>query len=367
MREVDCVGALIRDSSARVYVHRRTASRRLFPGIWDIVGGHVEAGETPEEALAREVFEETGWTVREVLATVADWEWSYEGRVRREVDYLVTVDGELSSPRLEEGKHDAGAWVGADNVELLMVGRTDGDRRLLEIVAHAVRMRLTERLVLVPIGGPAEVLGGHGPDLERLHADPWVAEWYAETLSAEAAVERAATARAAWERDGVHKWMAYERAGGELGGGALAAGGGAGGSGALARGGALVGRGGLSRMRADSAVTRQIADLVGAGWAADRLELGWALVESARGRGYATEIGAAGLEFAFGALGARVVIAFTERHNRASRAVMERLGMEFAGEITAEGLVEGLAGVRADAPFAVHVATRATRTGPESL
>ncbi|GAB2560819.1 GNAT family N-acetyltransferase [Kribbella endophytica] len=347
MREVDCVGALIRDASQRVYVHRRTASRRLFPGIWDVVGGHLEAGEMPEEALAREVFEETGWTVRDVLAVVADWEWTYEGRVRRELDYLVTVDGDLSSPRLEEGKHDAGAWVGADDVELLMVGRTDGDRRLLEIVAHAVRMRMTERLRLVPIGGPAEVLGGHGPDLERLHADPWVAEWYAETLSAEAAIERAAKVHAAWERDGVNKWMAYERAGGESAG-----------SGEPAAAGALVGRGGLSRMGA-GAVTDQIAALVGPEWAADRLELGWALVESARGRGYATEIGAAGLEFAFGALGAQAVIAFTERHNRASRAVMDRLGMEYAGEITAEGLVEGLEGVQPEAPFAVHVTTRA--------
>lgn len=347
MREVDCVGALIRDASQRVYVHRRTASRRLFPGIWDVVGGHLEAGETPEEALAREVFEETGWTVRDVLAVVADWEWTYEGRARRELDYLVTVDGDLSSPRLEEGKHDAGAWVGADDVELLMVGRTDGDRRLLEIVAHAVRVRMTERLRLVPIGGPAEVLGGHGPDLERLHADPWVADWYAETLSAEAAVERAAKVHAAWERDGVNKWMAYERAGGESVG-----------SGEPGAAGALVGRGGLSRMGA-GAVTDQIAALVGPEWTADRLELGWALVESARGRGYATEIGAAGLEFAFGALGAQAVIAFTERHNRASRAVMERLGMEYAGEITAEGLVEGVAGVHADAPFAVYRRLRA--------
>jgi RimJ/RimL family protein N-acetyltransferase len=346
MRDVDCVGALIRDSSQRVYVHRRTASRRLFPGIWDVVGGHVEAGETPEEALAREVFEETGWVVRDVLAVVADWEWSYEGRVRRELDYLVAVDGDLSAPQLEEGKHDAGAWVGADDVELLMVGRTDGDRRLLEIVAHAVRMRMTERLELVPIGGPAEVLGGHAPDLERLHADPWVAQWYAETLSTEAALERAAEVQAAWDRDGVNKWMAYERTGGEPVGREV--------GGEPVGGGRLAGRGGLSRMGADSGTTEQIAALVGADWAVDRLELGWALVESARGRGYATEIGAAGLEFAFGALGAQAVIAFTERHNIASRAVMERLGMAFAGEITAQGLVEGVDGVRPDAPFAVY-------------
>ncbi|MEV6287960.1 GNAT family N-acetyltransferase [Kribbella sp. NPDC051770] len=346
MREVDCVGALIRDGEQRVYVQRRTLERRLFPGIWDIVGGHVEAGETPEEALAREVLEETGWVVRSVLAVVADWEWEYEGRVRRELDYLVEVDGDLSAPRLEEGKHDAGAWVGAEDVGLLMVGRTDGDERLRDIVAHVVRMRMSERLRLVPVGGPAEVLGGHAEDLVRLHADPVVAEWYAETLTAEGAVERARQVRAAWERDGVNKWMAYERDGGAGDDGS--------GTSGDAGSGRLVGRGGLSRMGARSSVTGQIAALVGDAWAADRLEVGWALVESARGRGYATEIGAAGLEFAFGALRARTVIAYTERHNRASRAVMERLGMTYAGEIRAEGLVEGVEGVQQDAPFAVY-------------
>ncbi|TDD48740.1 NUDIX domain-containing protein, partial [Kribbella antibiotica] len=67
MRAVDCVGALIRDAAGRVYVHRRSPDRRLLPGLWDVVGGHVDPGEAPEEALRREVEEETGWVVREVL------------------------------------------------------------------------------------------------------------------------------------------------------------------------------------------------------------------------------------------------------------------------------------------------------------
>ena len=330
MRNVDCVGALIRDEHGRVYVHRRSADRRLLPGIWDIVGGHLEAGETPEEALAREVEEETGWTVREVLGTVADWEWEWEGRVRRELDYLVAVDGELSQPRLEVGKHDASAWVGVDALELLMVGRTDGDRRLRGIVAHVVRMRLTERLRLEPISGPGAVLTGHEADLARLFADPWVSQWYGGT------VDRALDKQLAWERDGVSKWIAYERSTG-----------------------ALAGRGGLSRLPAGTPTAVAIEKLVGPEWAADRLELGWALVESARGRGLATELGQAGLDFAFETLGAQAVIAFTERHNQASRAVMERLGMTYAGEITAEGWVEGSAVVHPEAPFAVHVSSRA--------
>ena len=53
------------------------------------------------------------------------------------------------------------------------------------------------------------------------------------------------------------------------------------------------------------------------------------------GRGYATEIGQAGLAFAAEDLGPGEVVAFTERHNRRSRAVMERLGMGFVDELAA--------------------------------
>jgi hypothetical protein len=55
------------------------------------------------------------------------------------------------------------------------------------------------------------------------------------------------------------------------------------------------------------------------------------------------------------------VIALTERVNTASQAVMQRLGMRYAGEIHAEGWADGSPDVQPDAPFAVYVADPAVR------
>jgi RimJ/RimL family protein N-acetyltransferase len=292
MREPACVGALIRDDQNRVYVQRRARGRRVLPAVWDLVGGHLGAGETPREALSRELEEETGWSLRRIEAVIADWEWEYDGVVRRELDYLVEVDGDLQAPRLE-GRHDAYAWVGPGNLELMMEGRTDGDRRLRDIVAKAVRTRLTDRLRLEPIG-PA-----HAGDLWTLHQDDAVAQWHGSRWTRDAAHRNATRYGHAWETDGFNKWIAYDRITG-----------------------ALVGRGGLSRW-----------ELGGQ----ELLEIGWTVRGSLWGRGYATEIGLAALELAFGDLGAEEVVAFTGPRNERSRAVMERLGMRYARDIVHDG------------------------------
>ncbi|GAA5135399.1 GNAT family N-acetyltransferase [Pseudonocardia adelaidensis] len=99
---------------------------------------------------------------------------------------------------------------------------------------------------------------------------------------------------------------------------------------------------------------------------ANWLEIGWALRRDFWGRGHAAEIGRAGLAFAFDALGARAVVSCTVRHNARSRAVMERIGMRYAGEIRSRGMVEGIDGEQDDAPCAVCVVLRGDRAGHRS-
>lgn len=58
------VGALILNDKGQVFMGLRGPKARNEQGKWEIPGGAVEWGETFEQALVREVFEEYGITVR---------------------------------------------------------------------------------------------------------------------------------------------------------------------------------------------------------------------------------------------------------------------------------------------------------------
>lgn len=132
------VGALITDPAGRIYVQRRSEERSLFPGCWDLVGGHVESGETLLEALAREVSEETGWQLAATDRVVEILDWSAgDGVPRREVDLLVTVEGDLARPKLEPGKHSEGRWLARHELPLLLAGRKADDRWVHDVVERA--------------------------------------------------------------------------------------------------------------------------------------------------------------------------------------------------------------------------------------
>ena len=51
-------GLLLRGQ--KVLMAHRVRSRRNYPGTWRFPGGHVEEGQTPEQALGRELSEEIG-------------------------------------------------------------------------------------------------------------------------------------------------------------------------------------------------------------------------------------------------------------------------------------------------------------------
>ena len=177
----------------------------------------------------------------------------------------------------------------------------------------------TERLVLTPISAASI------DELVLLYQDPqvsfWTGPWTHDAVEA-----WARDMAAGWANDGVGKWMAHHRSDQTL-----------------------VGRGGFSRI-----------DLSGE----TVLELGWVVRDAMTGRGFASEIGRAALQWAETFMPDLPVVAFTEVHNLASVSVMRRLGMRDSGVIYREGLVAGRPGLHSDAPFALYRIDRAASARP---
>ncbi|GAB2739688.1 NUDIX hydrolase [Salinifilum aidingensis] len=80
--------------------------------LWSLPKGHIEAGETPEQAAAREVAEETGITGSVVapIGTIDYWFVAGNRRVHKTVHHflLEAVGGELSDEDVEVTEV---AWV----------------------------------------------------------------------------------------------------------------------------------------------------------------------------------------------------------------------------------------------------------------
>ena len=89
------------NSKGDIYLQRRPDWKDIQPGKWDTaVGGHVDYGETPEEALLREVREELGIT--DFTPKFID-KYVFESKRERELVYVhATVYDGVISPSTEE-------------------------------------------------------------------------------------------------------------------------------------------------------------------------------------------------------------------------------------------------------------------------
>ena len=105
--------ALVRDG--RVLLGHRSPSRRWYPAVWDLPGGHVNDGETPAAALVREVREELGVRI-EASSGPPDAVLTADG-LHLSAWVIRTWDGEVVNAAPEE--HDELRWVDAAGLDAL--------------------------------------------------------------------------------------------------------------------------------------------------------------------------------------------------------------------------------------------------------
>jgi len=110
------VGALFIRSDGKILLGLRAPSKKVWPGHWDTIGGHVEDGESLDEALIREVQEETGMTptLFRLIATVRERQPEVYGDARHHV-YAVTA-WQGGEPANVCDEHTELKWFGASEM-----------------------------------------------------------------------------------------------------------------------------------------------------------------------------------------------------------------------------------------------------------
>ena len=125
MKAIEVVAALITDDQGRIL-----ATQRGYGDMkdgWEFPGGKIEPGETPEQALKREIHEELAVTVEvgQLLGTV---EWDYPTfHLTMHCYWCTSIDGHLAL--LE---HEAAQWLTRDM--LWSVDWLPADRQVVNLI-----------------------------------------------------------------------------------------------------------------------------------------------------------------------------------------------------------------------------------------
>lgn len=128
MKTIKVVAAVIR-SGDKIYATQRGYGK--YKDYWEFPGGKIEEGETPEEALKREISEEldTEIDVGDLIDVI---EYDYPDFHLSMRCYFASFSGK--DPSLLE--HEAAVWLGKD--ELYNVKWLPADLQIIDIIGNRI-------------------------------------------------------------------------------------------------------------------------------------------------------------------------------------------------------------------------------------
>lgn len=122
---------LIFNRQKKMLLTLRDPQKLSYPNLWGNTGGAVQSGETSRQAIAREVFEETGIRARQEDFILLDTDFRYSGHSLTDV-FLLINDTPLEAICLQPGETVDAVWVSIEEAEKMMaegrVAKPDSER-----------------------------------------------------------------------------------------------------------------------------------------------------------------------------------------------------------------------------------------------
>lgn len=154
-KSVHVVAGVIVDARGRILLARRTEGRDLA-GLWEFPGGKVDPGETPEQALVRELREELGIEARVGAPVIAVPQQYPDKRLRLDVR---RIEGWTGTVKGLDGQ--ALAWVPPH--KLASYAMPDADRPVVAALRDPERYLVTPE----PVGDGGDWLDALGRALAQ--------------------------------------------------------------------------------------------------------------------------------------------------------------------------------------------------------
>jgi len=143
VQPVTVVAALVEGSNkgggaTTIFLARRAGPGR-HAGLWELPGGKLEPGETPEAAVVREIREELG--VNLILETSP---WCYEIQIEGRAFSFIVFPSRFANQDFKLAAHDQWGYFHAGELDGLDLAPLDGPA-LRDWIARRVGRRATQK------------------------------------------------------------------------------------------------------------------------------------------------------------------------------------------------------------------------------
>ncbi|MFA5871182.1 MAG: NUDIX hydrolase [Parcubacteria group bacterium] len=115
----------------KLFIAKRADVKKFLPGKYELIGGHIEFGETIEDGLKREISEELG--IEAIVKNpfhVFTYISENENKHSVEIDYFAKMADPTQKIKLNSEDHSDYRWISEDEIDKYF---QDGDAEKIAV------------------------------------------------------------------------------------------------------------------------------------------------------------------------------------------------------------------------------------------